>query len=238
MRDQRLGGEPALDQPRRRGRLHDNAGARPAGQLRPPRHQHAELRGNDIEPLGGVFADHRHHRGTARAGHGRRRHCHLDPGQVRRQRAAARPALGRTRLAQRRVALLDLCLALRDSPFELLQAQLQLIVRQPLRLAAELQAFEPQQQVVQPLVLLHQGVAFRRQRSALGDQCLALGQHRHHQRTQALRVSGQGRRCVAGGGRHAANPTQPPSVSESPARSAPASNQALRTGLRTAPGRA
>ena len=51
LRDRRLGRQAALDQPRRRGRLHDNVLAGPAGVFGPAHDQHPELRRNDVEPL-------------------------------------------------------------------------------------------------------------------------------------------------------------------------------------------
>jgi hypothetical protein len=52
VRDQRLGWQATLDQPRRRGGLHHRTRASPAGQLRPAGHDHPDLGGDDVEPLG------------------------------------------------------------------------------------------------------------------------------------------------------------------------------------------
>ena len=60
MRDGRLGPNAASDQPRHHRRLHHHARTGPAGELRPPRHQHAELGRDDAEPLGTILADHHH----------------------------------------------------------------------------------------------------------------------------------------------------------------------------------
>jgi hypothetical protein len=160
MGDQRLGWQATLDQPRRRGGLHHCARASPTGELRPAGHDHPELGGDDVEPLGDVFADQRHRRPAARAGGVLRRQRDLDPRQVCRQRTAARAAPDSARLAQRRVALLGLRLFLGDRLLEVLKTELQLLIGQALGLAAELQAPERQQQVSQPLVLRLQGITF------------------------------------------------------------------------------
>jgi hypothetical protein len=55
--DRRLGRQAALDQPRRRGRLHHHVLARPAGVLGPAHDQHAELCRDDVEPLAHILAD-------------------------------------------------------------------------------------------------------------------------------------------------------------------------------------
>ena len=55
--DHRLGGQAALDQPRRRRRLDDDILAGAAGVFGPAHHEHAELRGNDVELLADVLAD-------------------------------------------------------------------------------------------------------------------------------------------------------------------------------------
>ena len=145
MRDRRLGGDAALDQPRRRGLLHDCAGAGATGQLRPPRHHHAELPRNHVEPLGSVFADHHHGRPAARAGGVLRRQFHLDARQVGGQLAAVGAALGRPLALQFRIAPLGLGVALGDRRFQVLEAELQLLLGQPLRLPSELETLQPQQ---------------------------------------------------------------------------------------------
>ena len=154
MRYQRLGGEAALDQPRRRRGLHHDARAGPAGQLRPARHQHPDLRRDHIQPLGAVLANHHHRRPAARAGGVPRFQHHLDPRQVRRQRAAVGAAFRGALMPQGRIALLRTGLALCDRGLQILEAEVQLLLRQSFRLPAELQALQLQQQVPQPLVLV------------------------------------------------------------------------------------
>ena len=55
--DRRLGRQAALDQPRRRRRLHDHVLAGPAGVFGPAHDEHPELRRHDVEPLAHVLAD-------------------------------------------------------------------------------------------------------------------------------------------------------------------------------------
>jgi hypothetical protein len=106
------------------------------------------------------FADRRHRRPAARAGGVLWRQRDLDPRQMRRQRIATRAAPCRARLAQRRIALLGLRLLLGDRLLEVIETELQLLLWQALGLAAELQAPELQQQMLQPLVLRLQRIAF------------------------------------------------------------------------------
>lgn len=105
MRDQRLGGQAARDQPRRRRGLHHDARVGLAGSVL--RFQH-----------------------------------HPDPWQVRRQRATVGAALRGPRTPQVRIALLRLGLARCDRGLQILEAELQLLLRQPFRLPAELQALQ------------------------------------------------------------------------------------------------
>ena len=64
-----------------------------------------------------------------------------------RQRAAARPPLGRIVFAQFGIALFRLSVLLGDRLLESFQAQLQLFLRQTLRAGAEMRASELQQQM-------------------------------------------------------------------------------------------
>jgi hypothetical protein len=50
-------GRPTLDQPRWRGRLHDNVLAGPAGVFGPAHHEQPELNRHDVEALAHVLAD-------------------------------------------------------------------------------------------------------------------------------------------------------------------------------------
>jgi hypothetical protein len=77
-----LGGQTALDQPRRRRGLDDPALAGAAGVLRATGDQDLILRGHDVEALGDIFADHMHGAGAAGTGRGRRLDHHLHVGQM------------------------------------------------------------------------------------------------------------------------------------------------------------
>ena len=55
--DQRFGRNPAFDYPRRSQSLDDRAFTGAAAIARAARHQHAEGGGNDVQPLGNIFAD-------------------------------------------------------------------------------------------------------------------------------------------------------------------------------------
>ena len=92
--DQRFGGQPALDDPRRRGRLDHGTLARAAAVARAAGDEHPEGRGHDVEPLGDVLADPVERAAAARAGLVLDIDDLLDPIEVGRQRAAvalARP---------------------------------------------------------------------------------------------------------------------------------------------------
>jgi hypothetical protein len=86
---------------------------------------------------------------------------------MRRQRPAAHAAPDSARLAQRRVALLGLRLLLGNRLLEVLKTELQLLIGQTLGLAAELQALQLQQQMMQPLILRLQRIAVSASRSAI-----------------------------------------------------------------------
>jgi hypothetical protein len=101
-----------------------------------------------------------------------------------RQRAAARSALGRTVAAQIGITFLRLGVTFGDGLLKRFEAQLQLLLRQPLGLRTELHAPELQQQMAQPVVLRQQGITFHRQR-------IALDNRRQHQRAQCRGIFGQ-----------------------------------------------
>ena len=127
MGHQRLGGQPALDQPRRRGRLDHRVLAHPAAISGPAGDDHAELRRDHVEPFGDVFADPVHRAATAGTG----LVAGLDHALFARQMLGQSAAIDTTLLATRRslhpVGLLRLGLALGDRLFEVLEGQLQLI---------------------------------------------------------------------------------------------------------------
>ena len=85
MRQQPFCRQGALDQAGGRRCLGDPFLAGPAGILRPHGDDHPKLRGNDVEPLGAVFADANHLAATARAECALGLDYFLDPRQVGRQ---------------------------------------------------------------------------------------------------------------------------------------------------------
>ena len=126
MRDHRLSRQPALDQALRRRRLHDPVAACPARIFGPPRHQHAILRRDDVEPLRRLLADHMHLPLAARAGRILGRDHDLDARQMRGEGLA----LAQARLRDshpRRSTLFDLGLGLGYRLLDLFQGELQLI---------------------------------------------------------------------------------------------------------------
>ena len=66
LRDQRLRGQPAFDQMRRRGRLRDTLRTGPAGIFGTDRDDYPELRRHAVKALGAVFADSHHLAAAAR----------------------------------------------------------------------------------------------------------------------------------------------------------------------------
>ncbi len=137
---------------------HASSPKREAFAAGPPGHDDPELRGDHVEAPGTVVAGDGHRAAAARAGRVLRRQRHLDPRQVRGQRAPARPALGRALALQGGIALLAFRLALGDRLLEVLQAELQLRLGQALGPGAELHALEPQQQMPQPVVPARQRI--------------------------------------------------------------------------------
>ena len=136
LRDQRVGGQPALDHARRSGRLHHSlAGA--AGVFGSTHDQHAQLRRHDIEPLGDILAD--AVQGVAAAGTGRILDVddRLHPRQMGRQRSPVPASFGRSALALGRIGLIVLGFRGGLSLFGFFQPQQQLIFGQALGPAAE-----------------------------------------------------------------------------------------------------
>jgi hypothetical protein len=153
MRHQRLGRNAAFNQARRCRRLHHCTGAAPAGELRSLCHDDPELRRDHVQPLGSVLANHHHRRPAARARGVLGRQRHLNPRQVRRERATTGPPLGGIVPTQRRVLLLGLGILFGNRLLKCFQTQLQLFLRQPLGAGAEVHARQLQQQVTQPVIL-------------------------------------------------------------------------------------
>jgi len=83
------------------------------------------------------------------------------------QCAPACPTRRRTPSAQLRIPLLGLGVGLGDRLLSILKAELQLFLRQTLRLRTELHTVELQQQMLLSFEPFQQPIAFRRQRIAL-----------------------------------------------------------------------
>jgi hypothetical protein len=161
MGDHRFGRQPALDQPLRRGRLHHAIRAGPARIFGTMRHDHPELRRDDVEPPGRILADDVHRGAAAGTAGVFRRDRHVDMRQMGRKRAAlgaasvgACPGSGRVLpVCGRRVA--------GDGLLDVLERQLQLLGIELLRTAAELRTLQLAQQVPQPVILRQRLVALR-----------------------------------------------------------------------------
>ena len=179
--DHRLGRQPALDQPLRRRRLHHRLRAGPAGIFGTMRHDHPELRRNDVEPLRCLLADHMHGRAAAGTVGVFRRDRHIDTRQMRR---ASAPRLAR-RLSARAVpppgpSCLGGLVA-GNGLLDILERQKQLIGIELLRAAAELRALQLAQQMPQAIIL-------RQRLVALGNRGVALRPRRRKQRLQRFDV--------------------------------------------------
>ncbi len=137
MGDRGLGGQAALDQTGRRGRLDDHALAGSAGVLGTAHDQHLELSWDDIEPLGAIFAD--EVKATRAAGAGLVLYIDepLDPGQVLWERSpVSAPLAGGGGLA-RRITGLGVRGLVGLHLLDVFEGQLQLIDGQSLGPAAE-----------------------------------------------------------------------------------------------------
>ena len=153
LRDRRLGRQSALDQPRRRGRLHHHVLAGPAGIFGPAHDQHAELRRHDVEPLAAILADPMQRVAAARAGVVLDVDHHLDARQMRRQRSAVHAALGGTARPLGRIGCFTLGLAACRDLLDLFEPEQQLIFGQRLGAPAEAMALQLLDDLAQPLVL-------------------------------------------------------------------------------------
>ena len=132
MRDGALGRQTALDQVRGSWCLGDALGAGAAGILGPDGDDDADLRGNNIQPLGAIRADPVHLAAPAWAVQAVRLDHLLDPRQVLGQIAPVapdRPARGRLR----RSLFVLLGLDLGDCGLKILERQLPLVFAQLLR---------------------------------------------------------------------------------------------------------
>jgi hypothetical protein len=163
VRHQRLGRQPGADQAFRCWRLDDSAGTNAATVLRTAGDENTVLRRDDVEPLRFLLANHMHPVAAAGTRCCLRFDHHLDPRQVRRQRFTL-PGLGPC--APRLTSFhRGRC---RRGDFLFLQNELQLLVVEPLRMAAVLRALELPNDMVHPLDAAEQFVTFGDQRECRG----------------------------------------------------------------------
>ena len=175
--DHGLGRQAALDQPRGRGRLDDDALAGAAGVLGPMHHQHPELRRDDVEPLTDVLADPVQRALAARAGLVIDVDEGFDARQMRRQGAAVGAALARPFRPHRRRLRFGLGRSLRLVLLDVFERQQQLIFRQAFSAAAEAVTLHVLDDLDEPLRPLSLGDQHRLQR--LGVVGKRLGGLRH-----------------------------------------------------------
>jgi hypothetical protein len=157
-------GSPPFDQPFRRRRLHHSLGAGPAGIFGAVCHDHPELRGDNVEPLRGLLADHMHGRPTAGATGVDRLDRYIDVRQMGGQRAPVGATLLDARPGGRRILLVFAGLICSDGLFDILKCQPQLLRIELLRPSTKLRALQLTQKMAQPIVRrwLRCGVAHAR----------------------------------------------------------------------------
>ena len=161
--DERLGRQTAFDEPCG-GRCLDDACrlvstgalAASAGVLRSPRHDHPVFGWDLVETLGTILADHMEIVPTAGARLARWLDDDLLARQMGRKMAAIDFACLPARRCQRRVGLLHCGLSRGDRGLQVLEAEIELILAQPLRLPPEVIAPKLAQHVQQTFVLIGQ----------------------------------------------------------------------------------
>ena len=171
----RLGRQSALDQPRRRGRLHHHLLAGPAGILGPADDQHAQLRRDDVEPLAAILADPVQCVAAARTAVILDVDHHLDARQMRRQRSAVHAALGGTLGSLGRDGCFAFGLAACRGLLDVFEPKQQLIFRQRLGPPAEAMALQLLDDLFQPL-----GARTLRQQHRLQRAGIIRKRVRHH----------------------------------------------------------
>ena len=142
LRDRRLGRQSALDQSRRRGRLHHHVLAGPAGILGPANDQDPELRRHDVEPLARILADPMQRVAAARTGMVVDVDHHLDARQVRGKRSPVHAAFGGSICLLGRIGRIALGLAARFDLLDVFEPEQHLIFGQRLGAAAEAMALQ------------------------------------------------------------------------------------------------
>ena len=108
------------------------------------------------------------------------------------QRAAPGAPLVRACLAQRRIGLLLVGLALSYCLFEIFQGQVELVGIELFRAPAELHPLHLAKQVAQPVVLAGELIALFDKPPFLGPLGIALGPGRQHQGAQPRNIVGKG----------------------------------------------
>lgn len=151
--DGRFRRQPALDQARRRGRLHHHILAGAAGILRTAHDQHPELGRHQIEALGHILADAMQDARAAGADLALHVDDALDPRQVGRQRSPVRPAPGGPSGALGRRLLLGLGVTGRLDLLGLLQPQEKLVLGQALGPAPEAVTLQLLDDLAEPFAL-------------------------------------------------------------------------------------
>ena len=188
MGDHRLGGQSALDQPFGCRRLNHAIRAGPAGIFGTMRHDHPELRRDDVEPLGGLLADHMHGRAAAGAVGVLGRDRHVDMRQMSGQRAAIAAALVGAHARARRVLLVLGRLSAGNSLLDIFDRELQLLGIELLRAAAELRALQLAQEVPQAIHLRQHLIALGARRVTSCDRGVPLRPRCRDQRLQRVDV--------------------------------------------------
>jgi hypothetical protein len=159
MRHQCFSGHAAIDRALRRRCLKHGALTSAATEAWAADQLHAQLRRHVIEHLRTVFADHMQRTATARAGLLTGLDHHLDPGQMRGQRAPVAPrrfgcGRGFRRFGFRwRQRGIQSRLVLRQGLFEIVNALFQLLVIEPFGTAAEAMPLKVGKQQAQPFDL-------------------------------------------------------------------------------------
>jgi hypothetical protein len=150
MGQQRLCGQPALDQGGHRPGLTDAGAALRAGVARADRDDHPELRGRDVEPFGTVFADPHHLPATTGAGQIGRRDHPLLARQILRQATRPPRRPGRAFSYPRVPGRLLSFGGRGDGEFDILEGQLELVRMELLGPRAEPGALEFAHKMLKP----------------------------------------------------------------------------------------
>jgi hypothetical protein len=143
----------ALDQPRRRGGLHDCVLTGAAGVLRSADDQNSDLGRYDVEALGYILADAVQRSRAARAHEARNVHNGLHPWQVARQRSSVHPTLGGPGRLLGRRGLFNMGVPGGLDLLGFFQSQQELVLGQALGAPSETVTLESLDDLAQPLAL-------------------------------------------------------------------------------------